>query len=990
MSPLPSPTFSTLLRRARRAAGLSQEALAERAGISVDTISALERGLTRAPQHDTLDLLVEALQLEDAERARWKQATRGLHLPGEEVTPMRDGASQPSARPALPSGTVTFLFTDIEGSTHLLQRLGPAYAQALGQHQARLRAAFAAHEGVVVDTQGDAFFVAFAAAPEAVAAAAEATRALAAYPWPEGATLRVRMGLHTGTPQLVGEHYVGLDVHRAARIVAAGHGGQVLLSPTTRALVEHDLPVGVTLRDLGAHRLKDLQQPERLTQLVLPDLPADFPPLKTLEARPHNLTIQPTPLLGRQQEVATLVALLEREEGRLVTLTGPGGVGKTRLAIQVAAELIEPFPDGVWFVRLSRLVDPSLVVPTIAQTLGLKEQGSQPIAETLRAHLAEKRLLLVLDNFEQVVGAAPGVGDLLAACPGLRVLVTSRVPLRLRGEKGYALSPLPLAGPADAQVPERLGQYAAVALFLERARDARSDFAVTAANAPAIAEICARLDGLPLAIELAASRVKVLPPKALLSRLSQRLQVLTGGARDAEARQQTMRATLAWSDDLLPPEVQRLFQRLAVFVDGCTLEAAEAVCLAPEGAAPLGLDLLEGLSALVDHSLVQPREKGGEPRFGMLHVIREYALERLEDSLEAEALRRAHASHFLALAEEAEPLLMGSEQHAWLERLEREHDNLRAALGWARECGEVETGLRLVAALAWFWIVRGYLREGRTWVEGLLALESGAAGEDEGGAQAVSARVRALALNTGGRLALWQGEYAVAERWLKEAEALGRAAGDLRIAVGALHNLGIIASLQGDQERAAASYEETLALRRQVGNWWGVANALLNLANAAYHQGNLERAAACAEESMALFRQEGDQRGLAICRLILGTVARRRGEVTEAEALQRGGLALFRDLGDRHYCAQGLEALASTAGVTGQGERAAQLLGAAAALRETIGAPQPPLEQAEVEQAVAEARAALGEAVWAAAFAAGRALSLEQAIAEALDETRAG
>ncbi|HEV2457211.1 MAG TPA: adenylate/guanylate cyclase domain-containing protein, partial [Ktedonobacterales bacterium] len=469
----------------------------------------------------------------------------------------------------LPTGTVTFLFTDIEGSTRLQQQLGARYAESLGLHQQLLRAAFAASNGREVDTQGDAFFVAFSIAPQAIAAAAEATRALADAAWPEDAPVRVRIGVHTGTPQLVGDRYIGLDVPRAARIAAAGHGGQVLLSEATHALVEHALPEGTNLRDLGLHRLKDLQHPEHLFQLVMPGLAADFSPLKTLDTHQHNLPIQPTPLLGREEAVAALCALLRREDVRLVTLTGPGGIGKTRLAIQIAAELVQDFADGVWFVRLSRLTDPALVVPTIAETLGLKEVDSQSLAELLGAYLVDRRPLLLLDNFEQVVGAASEVAGLLAASPGLKVLVTSRSRLHLRGEHEYPLAPLPLPEPGQQPPPERLSQYAAVAMFVERAQAAKADFAVTAANAPAIAEVCARLDGLPLAIELAAARVKLLPPEALLARLSTQLKVLTGGPRDLEERQQTMRATLAWGEALLAPEERVLFRRLAVFVGGC-------------------------------------------------------------------------------------------------------------------------------------------------------------------------------------------------------------------------------------------------------------------------------------------------------------------------------------------------------------------------------------------------------------------------------------
>ncbi len=907
--------------------------------------------------------------------------------------------------PDLPTGTVTLLFTDIEGSTHLLQRLGSDYARVLGEHQALLRAAFAAQGGAEVDTQGDAFFVAFATAAKALAAAVAATQALAANAWPEDGVVRVRMGLHTGSPQVVGDHYVGLDVHRAARIASAGHGGQILLSDVTRGLIENALPEGLSLRDLGPHRLKDLQQPERLSQVIILGLQADFPPIKTLDRRQHNLPTQPTPLLNRTEPLATLTAWL-RHDARLVTLTGSGGTGKTRLAIQVAAELVDAFADGVWLVRLSRLSDPALVIPTIAQTLGLKDTSGQSLAALLRAYIAEKRLLLVLDNFEQVVEAAAGIADLLEASQGLRLLVTSRTPLRLRGEREYPLVPLALPDRRQRPSPDRLSQYAALALFIERASAARPDFTVTTTNAPTIVEICARLDGLPLAIELAAARVKLLPPEALLARLSSRLGLLTGGARDLEPRQQTMRAAIAWSEQLLTSAEQALFQRLAVFVDGCTLEAAEAVCAAPEGAAPLELDVLDGLSMLVDHSLVQQRAEDGEPRFVMLHVIREYALERIETrdvGKEAEALRRAHAAYYLALVEQAEPKLTGPDAAAWLDRLEREHDNLRAALNWARERGAVETGLRLVSAAGRFWATRGYLGEGRAWVESMLALESvasddqqeqdtgkarGAGSEDSdlaGAAQAVELG-RARAFRAGGSLAMWQGDYPVAARWLEQAVSHARIAGDRRTAAAALRNLGSIAEEQGELERASKLEAESLALALEIGDHSGVASALNNLGIIAWRQGDLVRAGDRFTEALALARTMGDQQDISTYLGNVGVVMRQRGELAQAEALLREALALHRELGDPLGCAQGLENLAATAAVAGQSERAARLAGAAMTIRETISVPPSPANREDLEPGLSAARAALGEPAWVDAYAAGGALTVEQAIAEALSE----
>jgi predicted ATPase/class 3 adenylate cyclase len=538
-----------------------------------------------------------------------------------------------------PSGTVTLLFTDIEGSTSLLHELGELYGDALATHRRLLREACARHGGSEIDTQGDAFFVAFASASDAVAAALDAQLALAAQRWPHDRELRVRMGIHTCEARQTGEGYVGVGVHRAARICTAGHGGQVLVSHTTRELLAEE-PVGeVALRDLGPHRLKDLTQPERIFQLVAEGLDDQFPPLDTLDARPTNLPTQPTPLIGRERELAQVRDRLVSDEVAILTLTGSGGTGKTRLGLQAAADSLGRFPSGTFFVALAPLSDPELVVPTIAQVLGLRVPRGRALMQVLAEYLAQRKLLLVLDNVEHVVAAARAVAKLVAAGPGLTVLATSREPLHVSGERVFPVPPLEL--PDVGADWESVVANEAVSLFVERAQSLRPDFELTEANAPAVAAICRRLDGLPLAIELAAARVSLFPPAALLGRLDERLEVLTGGARDRPARHKTLRATLDWSHDLLSEPRRRLFARLAVFVGGWTLEAAETVCNGD-------LDVFDGLASLFDKSLVRLEGSDEEPRFALLETIREYALEKLRESGEESERRDRHLAWSLA------------------------------------------------------------------------------------------------------------------------------------------------------------------------------------------------------------------------------------------------------------------------------------------------------------------------------------------------------
>src|SRR5215218_4985898 len=534
--------------------------------------------------------------------------------------------------------TLTFLFTDVEGSTFLWERNLKAMSEALVRHDEILRTAIEAYEGHVFKTVGDAFYAAFPRAPKALSAALDAQRALHHAEWEETGPLRVRMALHTGAAEERDGDYFGPSLNRVARLLSAGHGGQVLLSLATHELVRDELPEETGLRDLGERRLKDLSRPERVFQITSSSLPSEFPPLRTLDSRRNNLPTQPTPLVGREREVAQVCERLRSPAVRLLTLTGPGGTGKTRLGLQAAAELIDEFEGGTFFVPLAPITNPALVAPTIARVLGLTETGDQTLEELLRDYLRDRQTLLLVDNFEQVLGAAPLVTELLSAAPNLKVLTTSRILLRLYGEYEFAVPPLEVPDPGRRQSLEQVTQYEAVRLFIERARAAKADFAVTSDNAPEVAEICVRLDGLPLAIELAAARIKLLSPRAILDRLGDRLKLLTGGARNLPERQRTLRGAIEWSYDLLDAAERTLFTRAAVFSGGFTLEAMETVCDAGE---ELPLDIFEGASSLLDKSLLRQEEgTEDEPRFVMLETIHEYARERLEQSGEAEEMRR--------------------------------------------------------------------------------------------------------------------------------------------------------------------------------------------------------------------------------------------------------------------------------------------------------------------------------------------------------------
>ena len=715
----------------------------------------------------------------------------------------------------------------------------------------------------------------------------------------------------------------------------------------------------------------------------------------TAELSHRDLPAPATPLVGRDLEATSVAHLLAQQEARLLTLTGPGGVGKTRLALEVAGRSRNAFADGVAFVPLAPLRDAALFPSALAQTLGIKEVAGEAPQQTLERHLRDRRMLLVLDNFEHLLAAAPMVSALVGACPRLTVLVTSRAPLRLGGEHQFPVPPLPLPEAEDLASGDVLEHDSpAVGLFRQRARAVIPTFELTATNAITVARICCRLDGLPLAIELAAARVKLFSPQVLLAKLDRRLQLLTGGARDLPERQQTLRDTVAWSYDLLGADEQALFRRLAVFAGGCSLEAVEAVCGSEDDERGES-SVLETLASLVDNSLLESRsesymreEVDEQPRFTMLETIREYALERLESSGELEEVQRKHAQYYLALAEAGQPdaSKQWDEAEWWSKftRLESEHDNLRAALGWAVQNRELETAAQLAIAMWWFWIERGYLSDGRRWMEAILAVD-GAKGPSGGTPHALSARTKAYLLQVTGILAMAQGDHNRAVALHEEGMRVYRELGHKKGVSASLRELGFVAYEQGDYERAVRLHGQSLALARGFGTTFGVAWSLRALGDAVRGQGDLRRARALLEESLALSRRKEHAWGIARTLASLGNVACEAGEYTRASRLYEESLELGgRRMGLNHTILVCLEGLSRVAVAQGKMERAARLCGVAAAVREDKGWPPPPAKRAEIDRTVAATREALGEEAFAAAWARSNAMPLGEAIKDTL------
>ena len=851
------------------------------------------------------------------------------------------------------SGIRTFLFTDIEGSTRLEQQLGTdRYAAIRERHRSIMRSTWADFGDGASEqgTEGDSFFVAFDKATDCLAAAVAAQRSLRDERWPDGIEVRVRMGIETGEHEVVAsaEGFVGLSINRAARIAAVAHGGQILTTELTSQLLDDGLPPDVHFRELGTFRLKDLLAPIRIVQVVVDDLPSDFPPLRTPDARPNNLPTQLTTFVGRDAELDEAADLLEGT--RLLTLTGPGGTGKTRLSLQLAARVSDDFPDGVFFVPLEPIRDPQLVAPRIASAIGVSESISRPVADSLADWLRDKKVLLILDNFEQVVAAGPIVADLLRGAPGLKAVVTSRATLRVSGEQEYEVPGLPtppdpshLSGMERLSLPgenrtldaDSLGQYAAVRLFIERAVAVRPGFKVTNENAPAVAAISARLHGMPLAIELAAARIKLLSPEQILARLEHQLDLLAAGSRDLPERQQTLRGAIAWSYDILDDGAKRLLDRLSVFATGCDLESAEAIC---GPSSEIGGDIVDGMMALADQSLVKTDEvAGGEVRFRLFDTIREYAGEHLDARGETEMIRARHRDWYVAFVDRAAPELSGADQRRWLERLELEHDDIRAVLDRAVAAPDPPVAIGVAFSMWRFWQKHGHLAEAR---RRLVAMAAEPWSRDD-------PRLRARLMEALGGTYWWQGEIGLMGACYAEALEIWLSLGDTAEIANAYYNASFQYAVPNelaegtriDEDRTGERYlQRALELFREVGDRRGEANTLWGLGNYHYFQAFDDLGIPSFGKALETFRAVGDRTMEAWSLHMLGTAQLRKGDVDHARGNVEHAMRHFYAAGDTAGITLTLDDLSSVAVAEGNLERAAILRGAARNLTVVTGA----------------------------------------------------
>lgn len=908
-----------------------------------------------------------------------------------------------SAGRHLPSGTVTFLFTDIEGSTKLAQQYPEGWEALRARHHTILQAAMDAHHGYVFQIIGDAFCVAFHTASDGLKAAAEAQRNLQCEDWGE-TPIKVRMGLHTGSAELHGADYRGyLTMAKVQRVMSVAYGGQVLVSNSSAELLQDGLPAEVTLRDMKEHRLKGLPGTEHLWQMVTPDLPQDFPPLQSAAEIPNNLPVQLTSFVGRGKEIDQIKNRLEKN--RLVTLTGSGGVGKTRLSVQVAFELLSEFPNGVWLVELAPITDPVLVTRAICTALDVTPQGNTPVLNVLTDYLKHKKLLLVLDNCEHLIDACAKLCDLLLhTCPNLRILASSREALGTDGENAYHVPSLSL--PEAKSAFSDLEKSEAVKLFAERAVSVVSDFELTESNAPIVARICQRLDGIALAIELAASRVKMLNVEQIASRLDDTFRLLTGGSRTALPRQQTLRALIDWSYNLLSEEEKATLLRLSVFVGGWTLEAAESICRNP--------NVLDLLTHLADKSLVTvDLEHGGEPRYYLLETIRQYAREKLSEAGEAGPIRDQHLAYFLAFARRAEPQLVAADQRMWFDRLELELDNFRAAFEWSLDSGErgAEAGLQMANSLWWFWFLCGYDGDVK-WLRKMLVasqdstdlvtraialsrlswadfFDEAAANEGLALGRTLGAAGResvAVALLMKGAWAVYQADYAQGKLLADESLKLFRELGHRWGMCEALTWQGLSLIDMGDPQPAIAPLEESLALARQARDGNEIGFALWQLGRAAMAQHAYVEATKFMSESLGIFKELRLNGGVTFVLDDLGKTALAQTDYKQASSHYKEALAIYWDRGSERAVAGGLEQLAGVAVMCQQSARAARLMGAAEALRQSSDKALFPFEMANYESTLKLLHSQLDEPSFARCWSEGRTMNVKEAVKYALEE----